>query len=342
MRKLLNTLYVTKEDGYLSLDGENLVLSIDGKEAIRLPFSNIESIVCINYPGCSPALMGKCAEEQVGLCFVSPHGRFLARVTGPIKGNVLLRREQVRIFEDDGIRLSIVRAILTAKLKNTRNLMLRSRRDNPETDEDGFISHTLNMLQRNIENINVETDFEVLRGIEGHSAKTYFNVFNRLITKQKEDFTMLDRSKRPPLDRVNAILSFLYTVCTNDIASALECVGLDPYIGVFHTLRPGRVSLACDMMEEFRAMIERLTISLINLKTIQADDFDVQISGAVLLNDSGRKKVITAWQNKKKEIILHPFLREKVAIGLFPYVQATLMAKYIRGENQEYYPFIWG
>lgn len=342
MRKLLNTLYVTKEDGYLSLDGENLVLSIDGKEAIRLPFSNIESIVCINYPGCSPALMGKCAEEQVGLCFVSPYGRFLARVTGPIKGNVLLRREQVRIFEDDGIRLSIVRAILTAKLKNTRNLMLRSRRDNPETDEDGFISHTLDMLQRNIENINIETDFEVLRGIEGQSAKAYFNVFNRLITKQKEDFTMLDRSKRPPLDRVNAILSFLYTVCTNDIASALECVGLDPYIGVFHTLRPGRVSLACDMMEEFRAMIERLTISLINLKTIQADDFDVQISGAVLLNDSGRKKVITAWQNKKKEIILHPFLREKVAIGLFPYVQATLMAKYIRGENQEYYPLIWG
>ena len=330
MRKLLNTLYVTKEDGYLSLDGENLVLSIDGKEAIRLPFSNIESIVCINYPGCSPALMGKCAEEQVGLCFVSPHGRFLARVTGPIKGNVLLRREQVRIFEDDGIRLSVVRAILTAKLKNTRNLMLRSRRDNPETDEDGFISHTLDMLQRNIENINIETDFEVLRGIEGQSAKAYFNVFNRLITKQKEDFTMLDRSKRPPLDRVNAILSFLYTVCTNDIASALECVGLDPYIGVFHTLRPGRVSLACDMMEEFRAMIERLTISLINLKTIQADDFDVQISGAVLLNDSGRK------------IILHPFLREKVAIGLFPYVQATLMAKYIRGENQEYYPLIWG
>ncbi len=342
MRKLLNTLYVTKEDGYLSLDGENLVLSIEGKEVIRLPFSNIESVVCMNYPGCSPALMGKCAEEQIGLCFVSPHGRFLARVTGPIKGNVLLRREQVRIFEDDGIRLGIVRAILTTKLKNTRNLILRSRRDNPEIDEDGFISHTLDILQRNIENINVETDFEVLRGIEGQSAKAYFNVFNRLITKQKEDFLMLDRSKRPPLDRVNAILSFLYTVCTNDIASALECVGLDPYIGVFHTLRPGRVSLACDMMEEFRAMIERLSISLINLKTIQADDFDVQISGAVLLNDNGRKKVITAWQNKKKEVILHPFLKEKVAIGLFPYVQASLMAKYIRGESKEYYPLIWG
>ena len=286
--------------------------------------------------------MGKCAEEQVGLCFVSPHGRFLARITGPIKGNVLLRREQIRIYEDDAVRLNVVRAILSAKLKNTRNLILRSRRDNPETDGDGFISHTLDVLQRNIENINSETDLEALRGIEGQSAKSYFNVFNRLITKQKEDFLMLDRSKRPPLDRVNAVLSFLYTVCTNDIASALECVGLDPYIGVFHTLRPGRVSLACDMMEEFRAMIERLTISLINLKSIQSDDFDVQISGAVLLNDSGRKKVITAWQNKKKETVLHPFLKEKVAIGLFPYVQACLMAKYIRGENKEYYPLIWG
>ena len=342
MRKLLNTLYVTKDNGYLSLDVENLVLSIDGKEVIRLPFSNIESVVCMNYLGCSPALMGKCAEEQVGLCFVSPNGRFLARVTGPIKGNVLLRREQIRIFEDDAIRLDIVRSILVAKLKNTRSLILRSRRDNPEIDDDGFISHTLDILQKNIENISIETDFDVLRGIEGQSAKAYFNIFNRLLTKQKEDFVMIDRSKRPPLDRVNAVLSFLYTVCTNDIASALECVGLDPYIGVFHTLRPGRISLACDIMEEFRAMIERMVISLINLKVIQADDFDVQISGAVLLNDSGRKKVITAWQNKKKEVILHPFIKEKVSIGLFPYIQANLMAKYIRGEIKEYCPLVWG
>ena len=342
MRKLLNTLYITKEDGYLSLDGENLVLSIDGKESIRLPFSNLESVVCMNYMGCSPALMGKCASEQVGLCFVSPYGRFLARVTGPTKGNVFLRKEQIRIFEDTNTRLALVRIIIANKLKNTRNLILRSRRDNPQIDNDAFISHTLDSLQRNIEKISNESDFDVLRGIEGQSAKAYFNVFNRLITKQKEDFFMIDRSKRPPLDRVNAILSFLYTVCTNDIASALECVGLDPYIGVFHTLRPGRVSLACDMMEEFRAMIERLTITLINLQTIQANDFDVQISGAVLLNDNGRKKVITAWQNKKKDIKLHPFLKEKVAIGLFPYVQATLMSKYVRGENNEYHPIVWG
>ncbi len=342
MRKLLNTLYITKENGYLSLDGENLVLTIEGKEAIRLPFSNIESIVCMNYLGCSPALMEKCAEEQVGLCFISPYGRFLARVTGEVKGNVFLRCNQIQLLEDHTRQIEIVRSILIAKLKNTKNLILRSRRDNAEIDEDGFITHTIEILQNNMEKIKSETDMDILRGIEGQSAKTYFEIFNRLITKQKESFVMFDRTKRPPLDRINAMLSFLYTVCTNDIASALECVGLDPYIGVFHTLRSGRVSLACDIMEEFRAMIERLVISLINLKIIQEDDFEVQISGAVLLNDDGRKKVITAWQNKKKEIILHPYLKEKVAIGLFPYVQANLMAKYIRGEISEYPALIWG
>lgn len=341
MRKLLNTLYITKENGYLSLDGENLVLHINNEEAIRLPFSNVESIVCMNYLGCSPAVMGKCAEEQVSLCFVSPTGRFLARVTGPVKGNVFLRRDQIRLYDNETDKLNVIRAILTAKIKNTKNLILRSRRDNPEIDADGFVSHTLEVLQKNISNINTETDIDALRGIEGQSAKAYFNIFNRLITKQKEDFVLFDRTKRPPLDRVNAVLSFLYTVCTNDIASAIECVGLDPYMGIFHTLRPGRFSLACDVMEEFRPLIERLTISLINLKSISKDDFDVQISGAVLLNDAGRKKVISAWQNKKKEVILHPYLKEKVAIGLFPYVQANLMAKYIRGENDQYYPIIW-
>lgn len=342
MRKLLNTLYVTKENGYLSLDGENLVLTIDGKEAIRLPFTNIESVVCMNYLGCSPALMGKCAKENVGLCFISPNGRFLARVTGEVKGNVFLRYEQIKLLESAERQADIVRNIITAKIKNTKNLILRSRRDNKEIDSDERLTHTLDILDNNITKIQAESDMDVLRGIEGQSAKAYFDIFDRLITKQKEDFIMVDRTKRPPLDRVNAVLSFLYTVCTNDIASALECVGLDPYIGVFHTLRPGRVSLACDIMEEFRALIERLVISLINLKTLQKDDFEVQISGAVLLNDDGRKKVITAWQNKKKETILHPYLKEKVAIGLFPYVQANLMAKYIRKEISEYPALIWG
>lgn len=341
MRKLLNTLYVTRENGYLALDGENLVLTENGKEVVRLPLTNLESVVCMNYLGCSPALMGKCAEDRIGLCFVSPSGRFLARVTGEVKGNVFLRREQIKRFEDEEDRVRLIRAIVSAKLKNTRHLLLRSRRDYPQTDEDGGITHVLNVLSENREKIECESDMDVLRGLEGQSAKAYFDVFNRLIVRQQNDFLFFSRNKRPPLDRVNAMLSFLYTVCTNDIASALECVGLDPYIGVFHTLRPGRVSFACDIMEEFRAPVERLVLSLINLKMVCADDFDVQVSGAVLLNDEGRKKVITAWQNRKKECIVHPYLKEKVAIGLFPYVQANLMAKYIRGEVSDYPCLVW-
>lgn len=342
MRKLLNTLYVTRQEAYLSLDGENVVMLIEGKEAARLPLSNIENIVCINYPGCSPALMGKCAEEQIGLCFVSPAGRFLARVTGPIKGNVYLRKQQLEIFSDPERQTVLIQNLIAAKLKNTRALLMRSRRDNPATDENGTLSRCIDLLDENQKKLLCENDTDVLRGIEGQSAKAYFDVFDLLFTQQKEDFALFRRTKRPPLDLTNAVLSFLYTICTNDIASALECVGLDPYIGLFHTLRPGRASLACDIMEEFRALVERLAVTMVNLKIIQKSDFDKQISGAVWLNADGRKKVITAWQDKKNECIAHPFLKEKVPIGLFPYIQANLLAKYVRGE-MDYYPnLIWG
>jgi CRISPR-associated protein Cas1 len=330
-----------RENGYLSLDGENLVLLSDGQEVVRLPFSNIENIVCMNYLGCSPALMGKCTEEKVGLCFVSPSGRFLARVTGETKGNVFLRREQLKRFESEDERSVLIRSSITAKVKNTRNLLLRSRRDRAEIDDDGAITHTLALLAENLEKVKEETDIETLRGLEGESAKAYFYVFNLLISQQKSDFIFCERTKRPPLDRVNAMLSFLYTLGTHDVASALECVGLDPYIGFFHTLRPGRLSLACDIIEEFRAFIERFVLTLINLKIVQAGDFEKQISGAVLLNEDGRKKVLTAWQNKKKETCMHPYLKEKIPIGLFPYAQANLLAKYVRGEISAYPCLIW-
>lgn len=336
MRKLLNTLYVTKEEGYLSLDGENVVLSEKGKEIVRLPFANLDSIYCFNYLGCSPALMGKCAEESVALCFLSPQGRFLARVTGKTKGNVYLRKQQIVRFEDEKVRLYLIRAILTAKIKNTRNLLLRSRRDNADSDMYVPITHCLDILSSNLKKISDEEDIDRLRGLEGESAKSYFEVFDSLILQQREHFRMFMRSKRPPLDRINAVLSFLYTICTNDIASALECVGLDPYIGVYHTLRPGRVSLACDIVEEFRAIIERMVISAINLSIINKDDFTQQIGGAIYLNDDGRKKIIALWQEKKRESSVHPFLKEKVQFGLFPYVQANLMAKFIRKEINEY------
>jgi CRISP-associated protein Cas1 len=342
VRKLLNTLYITHQEAYLSLDGENVVMLIHGKEAARLPLSNIENIVCMNYPGCSPALMGKCAENQIGLCFVSPSGRFLARVTGPIKGNVFLRKQQAEIFSDEEKRIALIRNLITAKLKNTRNLLMRSRRDYPEADHNGELSHCIKILEENQKKLLHTKDIDVLRGIEGQSAKAYFDVFNLLFTQQKDDFALFRRTKRPPLDCTNAMLSFLYTICTNDIASALECVGFDPYIGLFHTLRPGRISLACDIMEEFRSLVDRLVITLVNLKVVQKGDFEMQISGAVWLNDDGRKKVITAWQNKKNECVKHPFIKEKIPIGLYPYVQANLLAKYVRGEIEKYPNLIWG
>lgn len=342
MRKLLNTLYITRQEAYLSLDGENVVMLLEGKEAARLPLSNIESIVCMNYPGCSPALMGKCAEDKIGLCFVSPAGRFLARITGPIKGNVFLRKRQIEMFASQEQQVKLIQNLICAKLKNTRNLLMRSRRDYPATDEGGVLSHCIDILEKNQDKLLKEKDIEILRGIEGQSAKEYFDVFDSLFTQQKEDFALYRRTKRPPLDRTNAMLSFLYTVCTNDIASALECVGLDPYIGLFHTLRPGRASLACDIVEEFRSLIEHMVITMVNLKIIHKNDFEKQVSGAIWLNDDGRKKVITAWQNKKNESIVHSYIREKIPIGLFPYVQANLLAKYVRGEIDSYPNMIWG
>ncbi len=338
MRKLLNTLYVTRETAYLSLDGENVVLTEEDKELIRLPFANVENIVCMNYLGCSPALMGKCAAYQIGLSFVSPSGRFLARVTGPIKGNVYLRKSQLELTAQQ--RLTLVQNTIDTKLKNTQTLLKRSLRDRKD-DPNHMIADCIATLSENQQQVHHSADMDVLRGLEGQSAKAYFHVFNHLFTQQQDDFCLYGRTKHPPLDPVNAMLSFLYTICTNDIACALECVGLDPYIGFYHTLRPGRVSLACDIVEEFRCLVERLVISLINLRIVQKSDFDYQVSGAVLLNENGRKKVITAWQNKKREVLLHPYLKEKVAIGLFPYVQANLYGKFVRGEIAAYPHLIW-
>lgn len=341
MIKLLNTLYITKEQSYLSLDGENVVLTECKKELIRLPFTNIDSIVCMNYIGCSPALMGKCAENMISLCFISPSGRFLARVTGEFKGNVFLRKSQLEKFSDSNVQIELIQNLLNAKFKNTKNLINRSLRDNKFLEDNQDIQKFTQKIDVSIQKIHTETNLDSLRGIEGQVAKSYFYIFDSLYTQQREDFLLSGRSKRPPLDATNATLSFLYTICTNDIASALECVGLDPYIGFFHTLRSGRVSLACDIVEEFRCLIERLVISIINLKVLNKSDFEKQVSGAVLLNESGRKKVINAWQNKKREEVIHPYLKEKIAIGLFPYIQANLMAKYIRGENDKYYNLIW-
>lgn len=334
MRKLLNSLYILDETAYLTLDGENIVCRYEEHEKFRVPFSNIEDIYVFSYVGCSPALMGKCVEYGIPINFISPQGKFLARVQGKPKGNIYLRKAQFEQFGE--MQLDLMQNTVAAKLSNTRSLIRRSKRDNPELDADGALSNCISYLESGIQTVYETTDREILLGIEGNCAKAYFDIFNRLILHQKDAFFMTTRTKRLPLDRVNAMLSFLYTVATASYASALESVGLDSCYGFYHTLRPGRSSLACDLVEEFRCIVERLVLTMINLKKIKPDDFETQVSGAVYLNQEGRKKVLTAWQERKQVSMVHPYLNEKIMIGLLPFVQSSLLAKYIRGDLGEY------
>lgn len=339
MKKLLNTLYVTDPTAYLSLDGENLVCKkSDG--TFRLPFANIESIFCFSYAGCSPAVMGKCADENVALSFFTPGGRFLARVTCAVKGNVFLRKQQLDVFGDEARRLALIRNTVAAKLTNTRSVLRRTLRDYPDIPSAAALAACADKIAAAASRMYETSAEDEIRGMEGSAAKAYFDVFDGMILQQKDEFTVYGRTKRPPLDRVNAMLSFLYAIYTLDFASALEAAGLDPYIGFYHTLRPGRASLACDLVEEARAVVERLVLTMINLRIIRPDDFTVQATSAVLLNDGGRKKVLTRWQERKREEFRHPVLRQKIPVGLLPFVQANLLAKFVRGEMTEYPPFL--
>ena len=299
-----------------------------------MPFSNIEDIYCLSYVGCTPALMGKCAEKGIGLSFFTPDGRFLARIQGKTRGNILLRKAQFERFAEPDIVLA--QNTVAAKLSNTRFLVRRSLRDNPQIDEDGAVSECIGHLESGIEHVYEMHDAETVMGLEGVCAKAYFGIFDRLILHNKEDFRMNSRTKRPPLDPVNAALSFLYTVAVSSYASALEGVGLDSSYGFFHALRPGRDSLACDLVEEIRCIIERLVLTMINLKILNINDFEKQESGAVYLTKEGKKKVLTQWQEKKRSTIVHLYLNEKIPLGLLPFVQSSLLAKYVRGEIEEY------
>ncbi len=338
MRKLLNTIYVTNELAYLTLDGENLVCKIEGVEKLRIPFENIENIVCFNYTGCSPALMGKCVSKTIPINFMSPQGKFLAKVCGETKGNVFLRVEQIDKFREKG--LCLAQSTMAAKFSNTRQLIRRTLHDNADLREDGKIRAVLEVIDSSIEKVFESDSIEEIMGIEGNCAQNYFSVFNSLITNQKVPFTFELRSKRPPLDPINAMLSFVYTLLTVEYASALETVGLDSYIGFCHALRSGRASLACDMVEESRCIAERFVITLLNLQVIGEKDFEKQVSGAIWLNEEGRKKVLSRWQEKKRTDIMHPYLKQKIPLGLLPYVQSNLLAKFVRGELESYPPYL--
>ena len=338
MRKLLNTVYVTNEMAYLTLDGENLVCKIDGEIKLRIPFENIENIVCFNYIGCSPALMGKCVGKTIPINFISPQGKFLAKVCGETKGNVFLRVAQIDRFRECG--LTLAQNTMAAKFSNTRQLIRRTLHDNPDLRDDEEIQKVMEILTNGIDQVYEMHSIENVIGVEGYCAQSYFSIFNKLITNKNVPFTFEFRTKRPPLDPVNAVLSFVYMLATTEFAAALETVGLDSYIGYCHTLRSGRVSLACDLVEETRCLVERFVITLLNLQIINENDFEKQVSGAVWLNDEGRKKVLARWQEKKRSDMMHPFLKQKIPAGLLPYVQSNLLAKYVRGEIESYPSFL--
>jgi len=339
VKQLLNTLYVTTQGAYLSKDGETVLVRVEKETRLRVPVHTLSGIVCFGQVSCSPPLMGFCAEKDVALSFLTEHGKFLARVQGPVNGNVLLRREQYRRADDDAGSTNIARAVVQAKIANCRTVLLRGMREHGGNSQ---IEDAASRLARSIEMLETAQSVDGVRGIEGDGARNYFFVFDHLITTAKEHFFFRERSRRPPLDKVNALLSFLYTLLVHDIVGALETVGLDPSVGFLHRDRPGRPGLALDLMEELRPVLaDRLALSLINRRQVDEEGFQTAEGGGVVMDDSTRKEVLLAWQKRKQEEIQHPFLGERVVFGLVPYVQALLLARRLRGDLDAYPAFFW-
>ena len=342
MRKMLNTLFVTSEDSYLALENENVVV-INGENKLgQFPLSILEGIVCFSYKGASPALMGACAGRGIQLCFMTPRGRFLARVCGEDRGNVLLRKQQYRISDSPAESCLIARNMILGKVFNARWVLERTLRDHGMRVDTEALRKVSTQLAQQLPAIETAVDLDTLRGLEGEASARYFSGFNQLILNQKDDFSFEGRNRHPPRDNVNAMLSFAYTLLANDCGAALESVGLDSYVGFMHRDKPGRASLALDLMEELRApLADRLVLTLINNRMVQKNHFRRQADGVVLLNDDGRKLFLNAWQERKRDAITHPYLQEKVYWGLVPYVQALLLARYLRGDLDGYPTFFW-
>lgn len=342
MRILGNTLYVTTPDAYLSLDGENVVIQKKGNELRRIPLHNLDGIVAFGYTGTSPALMGACAERGVALTFLTMHGRFLARVCGAEQGNVLLRKEQYRRSDSEEESAAIAKDMITGKLFNSRWVLERAIRDYPLRLDTDKLKNASNFLAQSLKHLQSADTLDTIRGMEGEAATCYFSVLDSLILQQKDYFSFRGRNRRPPTDSVNALLSFVYTLLAHDTASALESAGLDPYVGFLHRDRPGRLSLALDLMEEFRSILaDRFVLTLINTRQVTEKGFLQKENGAALMNDDTRKNILIAWQKKKQEEITHPMLGKKMEWGLVPYAQALLLARYLRGDMDAYPPFLW-
>lgn len=342
MKKLLNTLFVTTQKSYLSKEGETVVVKVEKDVKVRIPIHTLSGIVCFGNVSMSPFLMGFCAEKDVSVSFLTEYGRFLARIKGPVSGNVLVRREQYRRADSDESSSEIAAAIISAKVSNCRTVLQRSLRDHSDKIDAAKVEQVVKRLGHTVKDIDGTLPLNQLRGIEGDAAANYFGVFDHLITAQKDSFAFNGRNRRPPVDEVNCLLSFLYTLLMHDVRSALECVGLDPAVGFLHRDRPGRPGLALDIMEEFRPFIaDRLVLSLINLCQVTQKDFFKKDSEAVYMTDEGRKKVLMAYQKRKQDEILHPFIEEKVMIGQLFYIQALLMNRYMRNDLDGYPSFFW-
>lgn len=342
MRKLLNTLYVTSPDTYLALEGENVVVYREEEILLRIPLHTLEQILYFGYKGASPALMGACVDRKIRLSFLTPNGRFLAVACGKAQGNVLLRTQQVRVSDDPIARTRYARSFVFAKVFNSRWLLERVTRDHAMCVNIDELKNVSRQMAEGLPDIRTCIRDEELRGLEGAAAEQYFGVFDQLILQNKKEFYFHGRNRRPPLDNVNALLSFVYTLLGNDCCAALEAVGLDPYIGFLHREKPGRTSLALDLMEELRSvMADRFVLSLINNRVVTGKGFYQQETGAVRMDDETRKTILSGWQIRKQEEIRHPFLQEKIPWGLVPYVQATLLCRCLRGDLEEYPPFLW-
>lgn len=340
MKKLLNTLYLTQDNFYLTRERDNIVIKQEGAVVHRFPYRIIDGIVCFSYLGASPSLIELCAKNQINLSFHTPQGRFCGRFVGPANGNVLLRRQQYRLADND-LSLAYAKRFILAKISNARKYLLRFRRDHRAKINQQLFEEVNTELTFALEMVATARDKDALLGIEGQAANHYFRAFNDLVLTDKQTFQFKGRTRRPPQDCVNALLSFGYSLLTYECQSALEAVGLDSYVGFYHTDRPGRASLALDLVEEFRSyIVDRFVFSLINKGQLSKKHFDIKENGSVILTEKGRAIFIEAWQKRKHTEVEHPFTKEKVKLMLLPYVQAQLLAKAIRGELESYPPFL--
>jgi len=339
---VLNTLYVMTPNAYAHLDNNTVRIDVERQKRLQVPLHHLGGLVCFGNVMISPALMHRLADEGKSLVLLEENGRFKARLEGPVSGNILLRQAQHRLAGEGGYALETARAMIAGKLKNSRAVVMRGARESLDTEESAALTRCVDNLAASLRALKDAGDLDALRGIEGEAARGYFDALNMIVKPQaREAFRLDGRTRRPPLDRFNALISFLYSMLMNDCRSALESVGLDPQLGFLHAVRPGRAALALDLQEEFRAILaDRLALTLINRGQITEADFDVREGGAVMLNDKGRRKVITAWQERKQEEITHPLFDSKMPIAVLPLIQARLLARAMRGEMDGYLPYL--